>query len=482
VTDLRDERRFWGIAQVLMLSLPAGLSMLTRTLMRFVDGLMVSWLGHEPFAAQLVAGMTAFAFESFILGTLMAVNTCVSQSFGAGRWARCGEYARAGLALGAMLAAACLPLVWLARPVFALLQQPPALRSLEAMYFRYMIVSIPLGQLALGLARFFYGVHRPGIVFAVTLTSNAFNVLANYVLIFGRWGLPRLGLEGAALGTLSAIGLEFLLMLALFLSPAMHRRFATRRWRFTRRQCREVFRIGWPAGVQFTNDLLSWGVMTSILIGGTFGTLHLAAHTAAIRYMSLSFMPAIGVGIAATALVGRYIGAGRRDLARRRAHAAALLAVAYMGACALLMAVFRHELVRVFVTVSPGAASSAQAAARHADAIVRIGGRIMICAAVFQLFDALGIVYVGALRGAGDTRWPMAFTAVASWTLIVGGGLLAIRVAPRLESLGPWLAAGAYVVVLGVALAWRFESGAWRRIAPVGAGLPAAAESEGGSP
>jgi MATE family multidrug resistance protein len=98
------------------------------------------------------------------------------------------------------------------------------------------------------------------------------------------------------------------------------------------------------------------------------------------------------------------------------------------------------------------------------DRIVRIGGNVMICAAAFQLFDALGIVYIGALRGAGDTRWPMAVSIACSWAVFVGGGIAVVNLLPQLTSLGPWLAASGYIILLGALLAWRFESGAWRRI------------------
>ena len=450
-----------------MLSLPAGLSMLTRTVMRFVDGLMVSKLSPDPLSAQFVAGMTAFVFEAFILGTLTAVNTYVSQNLGAGRHERCGEYARAGLLLAAALAVCCLPLMALARPIFTLLGQHPDLVPLEAMYFRYMILSILIGQPALALARFFYGVHRPGIVLVAALLANGFNVFANWVLIFGKLGFPAMGLEGAALGTVGGIVLELVILACFFLGPRTSARYATRRLQVSLRHCRQILAVGWPAGVQLTNDLVSWGIMTTALIN-IFGKDHLAAHSIVIRYTSLSFMPAIGIGIAATALAGRYIGQNRKDLARRRTHAAALLAMAYMGICGLGFFIFRHELIDLFVTVLSSQDLSGPDAAVRAARLVNIGGMIMICAALFQLFDAVGIVYIGALRGAGDTRWPMGLTMCLSWTLIVGGGIVAVRFAPWLTSIGPWIAAGVYVVTLGVVMAWRFEAGPWEKISLLG--------------
>jgi MATE family multidrug resistance protein len=187
------------------------------------------------------------------------------------------------------------------------------------------------------------------------------------------------------------------------------------------------------------------------------GTEHLAGTTAAMRYMGISFMPAVGIGVAATAIVGRYIGQGRPDLARRRVHVAVSAAMVYMGICGVLFTIFRYPLVRFFVHVSPDQAM-------NAEVIVGIGAKVLVCAAVFQLFDAIGIVYIGALRGAGDTRWPMVVTMALSWGLVIGGGVAAVLLLPQLTSLGPWIAASLYVVVLGGVMGWRFEGGAWRKI------------------
>jgi len=238
-------------------------------------------------------------------------------------------------------------------------------------------------------------------------------------------------------------------MLGFFLRRRNDRQFQTRStWRLRAGLCRDILRVGWPAGVHFGLDV------------------------AATRYMHVSFMPAVGIGIACTALVGRYIGLGRPDLARRRAHAAVSVAMAYMGLCGLCFFLFRHPLIAMFTQLQPAAGEAAQAAEMNAK-ILSIGTTVLICAAVFQCFDAVGIVFVGALRGAGDTFWPMVITFVLAWTMVIGGGAAMIRWMPELGSIGPWIAASVYVIVLGVVMAWRFESGAWRRIDLLGPRPPA---------
>ena len=249
------------------------------------------------------------------------------------------------------------------------------------------------------------------------------------------------------------------------------------------RHCLDLVKLGWPAGVQLCNDIASWSFF-SLLLVGKFGTEHMTGSTIAMRYMGISFMPAVGIGVATTAIVGKRIGQGRNDLARRRTHAALLAAMIYMGLCGVVFYFFRNPMVDFFVRVEPTMGQTAEQTSQMIHTIVQIGGNIMLCAAIFQLFDALGIVYIGALRGAGDTFWPMIMTIALSWGLVVGGGVAAVHLAPQLTSIGPWLAASLYVAVLGIAVAWRFESGAWRKVSllarPAGAAIlvapPEAAE------
>jgi len=463
--DLRDDKPLWGLGEVLRVSWPASLSMLNGTILQFVDALMVSSRGPSALAAQFIGGISAFVPISLALGMLTVVNTYVSQNLGAGRPHRCGRYAWAGLAVAAGYCLLLMPpLLALAGRLFALFGHGTDITAMETMYFRYMMSAAVLFLGSRVLEQFFFGIHRPGIVLIATILCNVANVGLNYVLIFGKLGFPALGLQGAAIGTVASTVLRFGLLMGVFLSGRLHARFATRAVRTTRwSHCRELVRVGWPAGVRFSNDTLTWTLFNAALVG-RFGRAHLEASTIAARYMSLSFMPAVGVGIATTALVGRHIGAGRADLARRRAHAAVAAAMAYMGLCGLAFLIFRHEMVNLFVTIPDAANMTAEQVAARRGLIVAIGGRIMVCAAVFQLFDALNIVFVGALRGAGDTFWPMVATAALSWSVTVGGGIAMVHFLPQLTSIGPWLAASAYVVVLGLLMAWRFESGAWRKI------------------
>jgi MATE family multidrug resistance protein len=359
------------------------------------------------------------------------------------------------------------------------LQGTQELISLEVMFFRYMVLAVFLTLTARPLEQFFFGVQKPHVVLGASIAVNVVNLVLAYILVFGQSGLivldnylhtdiqhsalgrlniPKFGLEGAAWANLASWGLNLAILAAVFFSKRINDAYITRRLRVQVREIFDLVRIGWPAGVQFLHDVLPWYLMLGWLIE-QFGKNDQAATTAAMRWMPVSFMPAVGIGVATTALVGKYIGQGQPLLARRRAHAGLVLGLIYMGCCGVIFYVFRHQMVQLFITVAP-----AQEAAGDAQKIIDIGGKVMVCAAVFQLFDAVGIVYLSGLRGAGDTFWPMIMTIVLSWSLIIGGGYFMVAEFPSLGSIGPWISASGYIAVLGLAMAWRFERGRWQKI------------------
>jgi MATE family multidrug resistance protein len=176
--------------------------------------------------------------------------------------------------------------------------------------------------------------------------------------------------------------------------------------------------------------------------------------------MHLSFMPAVGISSAVAAIVGKRIGEGLPDIAAARARLGLLLGMAYVTCCAAVMVAFREPLVAIF-------AGGPDTPPDKIAVIVTIGARLMICAAFFQTMDAVGVVCTGALRGAGDTVWPGVVTFFLSWVFIIGGGAAFIVLTPQLESLGPWIGAAIYIVIFGVTMLLRWESGRWRHMSVI---------------
>jgi MATE family multidrug resistance protein len=447
---------------------PTVIAMLSYTAMQFVDSLMVSVLGPLEVAAQGNGGMWSWVPISIAFGILALVNTLVSQRVGAGRTDEVARFGWAGLWISAgYWLLVLVPYGLLIGPLFAAMGHEGALLEMETGYARTLLFAGVITVGAKAFSNFFFGLQRPKVITVAAIAGNLTNIVANYVFIYGERGLPELGLPGvpgvtgygvvgAAIGTVIGTTVELAVPLVVFLSRGLRREFAiARAWRPDWTAIREVLRLGWPAGLQFGNEMVCWAIFMTVLAGG-FGHAHMTAGWAAMRFVHISFMPAVGLSTAATSLVGKHIGEGDPARAARSAHAAVFLAIVWMTSCAAVFILFRNELTAVFI--------DADTPPDLAAAIRAIGAKIFICAAIFQTLDAVGIVYTGALRGAGDTFVPGMATVILSWVVIVLGGWVMTIVAPGLESTGPWIAATAYIAMLGVFVAIRFERGGWRRL------------------
>jgi MATE family multidrug resistance protein len=464
MTQQSPIREVWSIAW------PVVLTMMSYTTMQFVDALMVARVDAISVAAQGNGSVWSFTVISFLFGIVTMVNAFVSQNIGAGKQEEAARYAWAGIWLSVFAWIALLiPFGFLLPTIFRMMHPgEPRLVELETAYAQILLFGGVVTVITKAIAQFFFGIQRPRVIAAAAIIGNLVNLVGNFILIFGEaglpaWGLPgipgtpALGVAGAAIATLIGTAVEGAIPLAIFLSRCSQERYRSRSvWRFDSARTLEIIRLGWPNALQFSNEIICWAIFMSYLVG-LFGPLHLVAGWGTLRYMHMAFMPAVGFSVATTSLVGKYIGAGQPEVAAQRARVAVGMAMVYMTVCGLLMAIFRDDLLHVFTL---GEETTPEDAAE----ILRIGSGMMICAAIFQTFDALGIVYSGALRGAGDTIVPGVLTVVLSWTVIVGGGwLLATRV-PEWSSLGPWIASAVYIILLGFAMAGRFESGRWKRI------------------
>jgi len=491
-----------ALMELLAIAAPTAATMASYTIAQFVDGLMVKELGPATFSAQNNGSVMVYSVIAVVMGITTVVNSFVAQHLGAERPEEGPSFAWNGLWICAIAwLFAMLPLGIFVEPAIASVLQgvigvsesigqgsplsfPPEVVELQATYARILFIGGFFVCAARALSQFFFGLHRPGVVLVATVIGNVVNVALNYALIFGHFGLPALGIAGAAWGTMIGSAVEFLIPLALFLGPRLHARYATRAgWRPSLRRMREIFRVGWPAGLMYGNEVVCWYLLLGVMVAG-LGAADNTASWIGLRYMQLSFMPTVGLATAVTAVVGRCMGMNRPDMAAHRARLGLGIACAYMGGCALIFLIFREPLVRLFI--------ASDEAPEVAAEVLRIGTSVMIFAAVFQIFDAIGILLAGALRGAGDTVWPGVATAILSWTILIGGGWASLLIAPERGALGPWAAGTLYITVFAGAMSLRWLGGRWRGIslvragageealrAPVGAGLAGEAPAGG---
>ncbi|MEM1166988.1 MAG: MATE family efflux transporter [Planctomycetota bacterium] len=462
-----------ALREILRIGLPAVITMTSYTAMQFVDTWIVSRLGAAEVAGVGHGGIAAFLPQSIMFGLLGVVSTFVSQNLGAGKPERGACYAWNGLWLSTLswlivIVPYAIMLPALMDGLWSLLgeaEADPRVREVALGYGQILLFGCVFTVIARTMAQYFYGMHRPNLIMVSTVTAVLINIPLTYGLVTGSFGLPEMGYAGAAVGTVIAGFIEGLIPLAVFVSKKYRTEFGTlRTWKPCLPEMRDIVRIGWPAAVMMGNEIFCWWIFMQFFVG-RFGVASEAAAWIVLRYMHLSFMPAVGIMQALSAVVGRVIGAGRRDLVASRTAMGVVMCTAYMGFWGIIFVGFGEELARPF--------SSRGVDPALADEVVAIGARLFVVAAAFQVFDALAISVSGSLRGAGDTVWPGMATLVTSWVCILGLGYAAVEFVPQWGPVGPWIGAAAYVIVLSLLLAWRFLSGGWKRIELVDRGRAA---------
>ncbi len=452
--EIAAHERGWRVGWALiLLAMPIIASTISRTAMSFVDFIMVSQLGAEAQAAVLPAGLLLFTGIGFGLGLLSVTNTFVAQSLGRRDPRSCASYTWQGVWLSAGLALLGLPAWFVVDDLFAWVGHDPDVQAMETIYVRIGLLGLFPMLASAALSNFFTGIHRPAIGFWAMLGANLFNVAANYALIYGHWGFPRLGIAGAAIATQLAAVVQTLILFAWMARPAIAREFEVwRTWRPDVRRLVDVVKVGTPAGLHFSMDIGGFMAFT-VLIIGRFGTVQLAAHNVVMKVFEASFMPTIGLGIALTAAVGKAIGEGNAPQARRIAAWGAGIGIAYMGAVAVGVVAFRHPLAAAMAPEGEAAAE-----------VIAWTVRLLVVCTIYQVFDALFIVHVHALRGAGDVNVPALIAGGLAITLLLGGGWYAAAAFPQYGVLGPWVAGVVYVIAIGLGMTARWVWGPWERI------------------
>jgi putative MATE family efflux protein len=435
------------VREVGILAFPVVLTQMSTTAMMIVDSAMVGRLGATPLAAVGLGGIWLWTAVVVFVGCASGVQTFVSQAHGAGDERGCGQWV--WHALAALLPLSVIGAVTLAffvEPFLRLLGPSVELQSVAASYMLPRLPGSVGVTVAMVLASFFRGLGNTRTPLYATLVAVVVNAVLDYGLIFGRLGLPQWGVAGAGAATAVGEWVNAGILIVAFLRRDRVLRFGTALARPVARQVRRFLRTGAPVGGQWVLDMLSFAAFTTLI--ARMGDASMAASQAFVMLLSLSFMQAYGISVASSTLVGRYIGADDLEAARRSFWSAQKLVALFAGGIAVLFIGFPEVLLRVF-TDDP--------------AVIGFGGPLVMLGALFQLLDAVGIIAGGALRGAGDTRWPFWVHTALAWGLFVPlAYLLGVTLNGGLTA--AWAGATLYVAVLAAVLIWRFVSGAWQQI------------------
>ncbi len=424
-------------ALILRLAWPAILEMVLHMFVWIVDTAMVGRLGAAALSAVGLGGQVCWTVMWFIGSMSTGITVTVAQSLGAQQPRTAARQATTGLALSLAGSLVVMALLIPCAPwVFRAARAEPPVPELGIAYMRILTLAAPFMLFMMAGNAILRAGGDTRTPLLVTALTNALNVVGDYVLIFGKLGLPALGVEGAAWAAFGGhvVGAA---VLASVLQGGRVAQVINLRARPSMAHARDLLRLSLPAGLE---GLLMDGARTvSMFLIARLGTVPFAAHQVTAAAESLSFMPGHGFAVAATVLMGQYQGAGEQELGRRATWQAAALAAGIMAAIASSFLLFPTALVSMFTPDR---------------AVVTIAARCLRIAGLMQpLIGVLGVLS-GSLRGAGDTRTPMLISSVVSWAVRLPLVYLVVMTHPTLTAV--WWAILCQEVARAAATTWVF--------------------------
>ena len=443
---------------MLALAVPVVVAELGWMAMGIVDTIMVGPLGAEATGAVGLGSNLFIAVAIFGIGLLLGLDTMVSREHGAGL----DDEARRSLAQGVYLALALSPvLMGTIRVLIPFLPSWGLLPAVLARTIPYLEALTWSTAPLLVFSAFRRYLQAMDVVKPITfalVTANLINAFACWVLVYGRFGLPAMGVEGSGWATCLARIYLMLIVLASFVIWGRGSGFDRIQGFFSLRNLPKVepgrlgrlIQLGWPAALQLGLEV---GVFaTATALAGRLDAVSLAAHQIVLNVSSLTFMVPLGIASAGAVRVGQALGRGDRRAASTSGWAALVIGAGFMTASGVSLLIFSRPIVALFTNDPRVVATSAQ---------------LFLLAAAFQLFDGIQVVATGVLRGAGDTRSPMICNLVAHWGIGLpvgwalafgmGRGIIGLWVG---LSIGLTLAGGANLAI------WAWAARHLDRVAP----------------
>jgi MATE family multidrug resistance protein len=444
------------------LALPIALTQLGQVAMMTSDLALVGRLGDKAVAAAALAQVVLFVSFVLGMGLVSAVAPLAAQAYGAREPRMVRRALRVGLWVAAFLGIPLTAFVLQGENLLLRLGQSPDIARLAGDYLAGLAWSLVPGWWFIAIRSFMGAVNRPEPALWVTLIAVPLNTLLAYVLIFGAFGFPELGMTGAGVATtLINLGMCAACVVIAYTQPPFRKyRVLGRFWRADWPLLRQLIVIGAPMSGSF---LLEYGLFGSAAVFvGWIGAVELAAHQIALQIAAIVFMVPFGISMAATVRVGHAVGRGESVGVRRAGLAAIGLGAAFMAAMVVLILLLRHDIPFLFLSTADSAA------AETAD----LAASLLTIGATFFIADGVQTVAAGALRGLNDTRIPMLFAALSFWAIGMAA-CYGLAFPAGLGVTGIWIGFTIALVVYASLLIRRFDLLSRRGFMPEVAHAPA---------
>jgi MATE family multidrug resistance protein len=448
-----EKHTFGGYRELLKIAWPLIISTGSFSLLNFCDRMFLGWYSPEAFRAAVPAGILCFTMLCGFLALAAYSNTFVAQYFGAREYDKCSTASMQGVWLALLSWPIMLMLIPVGIFILKISGHGPAVFKEERIYFIILMLGSVSQSVSAAISGFFSGRGDTRTVMVTNVIGNTVNVVLDYLLIFGKFGLPEMGIAGAAIATVIAGWVSPGIMLVLFFSKRIDRQFATRKaLRWDVGQMKRMIRYGGPSGIHLFLDLASFSLF--VLLLGRQGEAAAIASNMALSINLFALMPMIGLGIATSIMVGQYMGAERPDLAEKTGWIALKAGLFYTVPLVATFVIFPHFYVNLFGQ-NDGVAASPE--------VFDICRQLLIVLVAWGVMDAANFIISGSLKGAGDTHFVMYFHTSLAWSLFAVGELVLV-LGFHAGPVAAWLWCLFYISVLSVGFCWRFRSGRWKTI------------------
>lgn len=448
-------RKLWsmrgGMREVLPIALPLVISSGANAIMMFCDRVFLARFDDISIRAALPAGVLSFTLCCGFQAVIGYTGTFVAQYFGAKQPREIFRTVFQGLWLSLF----AMPLIFLLIPVglwfIRINGHAPEVVASEELYF----VVLMLGGIFLCLntlfCSYYSGIGRTRLTMVVNIIGAIFNIVADWILIFGCGFIPRMGILGAGLATVVGLIIPSGILCGYFIRDLRRQMGAKGLWQFDWNLSKRICRFGLPAAGHQLIDVASFTLFVMML--GRLGALEQAAANICFSINHLAFAPLYGVGVAASILVGQYQGAQDAKGAEQAGYSALCFGLGYMSLIGASFYFLPHLYLALF---SPADAPYT------AQELLVTSRPLLRLMAFWGFADLINIILVGALRGAGDTRLPLTVTTVGSWLVWLPVAALLIHFEKGI--LAQWQFLASYCCVLATVFYFRWRSGVWKSI------------------
>jgi MATE family multidrug resistance protein len=454
--QLANDNSWWnresGGREVFQVAFPLVISTMSWTVMTFVDRMFLAQYSSVALAASFAAAIVWFDVFCVFMGICSYVNTFVAQYQGDGQPERIGPVVWQGNWLALLTIPMAVIAIFLARPFFESAGHTPDVTEQEIKYFQILCFAGPPLVIAQSQSCFYSGRGLTWVVMLVDLFATVVNLILDWLLIFGYWGFPEMGIEGAGWATVIGFWTKPVIYWYL-LRRRQHREvFHTQEWRLDVPLLRRLVYFGGPGGVQMLLDVTGFTVF--VILIGKLGVMEAQATSMAFSINSVSFMPVWGLGIAASIMVGQRLGENRDDLAARATWTTYQIGLAYMACITFLYAAWPDLFIQRFVDPT--------LTADYVTRLMDMSRILLYFVAAYNIFDATQIIFVSALKGSGDTKFIM-FMSLTMATVLAIMSYLAVVVF-KFSVYGCWVLIVVWLIVMAAAYLLRFMTDKWRHM------------------